>query len=73
MVKLAPTPKRNGRFNAETDKKIVRKEKAELEIKSTISLMPKSQHSTNLLSRKITYNILVAVDEGIHLDKALCR
>ena len=31
----------------------------------------KKPASTNLLSRKIIYNILVAVDEGIHLDKAL--
>ena len=63
--------KANIKVNAETDKKARPKRKGGARDQKHSKPDAKKPASTNLLSRKITYNILVAVDEGIHLDKAL--
>ena len=59
------------RFNAEIDKKDRPKRKGVALDQKHNKPDAKKAASTNLLSRTITFNILVAVDEGIHLDKAL--
>ena len=69
--KTRTSSKPNIKFNAETDKNDRPKRKGVARDQKHNKPDAKKPASTNLLSRIITFNILVAVDEGIHLDKAL--
>ena len=69
--KARTNSKANIKVNAKTDKKARPKRKDRARNQKPNKPDAKKPVSTNLLSRNITYNILVAVDEGIHLDKAL--
>ena len=63
--------KANRRVNAETDKKARPKRKGGNPKQKQNKPDAKKPVSTDLISRHIIYDILVAVDEGLHLDKAL--
>jgi 16S rRNA (cytosine967-C5)-methyltransferase len=63
--------KANMKVNAKTDKKACPETKGPARDQKQNKLDAKKPASTNLPSRNIIYNILVAVDEGIHLDKSL--
>ena len=63
--------KANVKVNAKTDKKALPGRKGETTAQKQNKPYAKKSVSNDLKSRHITYDILVAVDEGIHLDKAL--
>ena len=69
--KARTSSKANIKVNAKTDKKACPKTKGPARDQKQNKLDAKKPASTNLPSRNIIYNILVAVDKGIHLDKAL--
>ena len=59
------------RINTETDKKVHPKRKGGAPDQKKNKPDTKKPVSTDLTSRQIVYDILVNVDEGLHLDKAL--
>ena len=61
----------NAKFNAKNDKKTLPKRRNGVPDRKQNKFDAKKPLPTNLTSRRIIFEILVAVDEGILLDKAL--